>query len=244
MSPRPGFVSGVRAFLWGVGKLVAKPAWWPLALVPMAMACLLTIALGFAGVKLAVWLLASIPDSAAWWRVPAEIALSFVAIVLACFVALGLAQPLAGPALEALVRRVEQELGLPERPSTPFLLDVWRSLVSALLGALFGLPFLILAFLVNLIPGGTVVAIPLKFLVVTIALAWDLCDYPLSVRGLSIGARVRFIAAHFWSVLGFSVGISLVALLPCGGLLILPAGVVGATRLLRDVDNFEHSIPR
>ena len=242
---KPGFFSGARAFLQGLWTLVSSPSLWGLALVPVAIAFVMTGILGTLAVKIVPSLVASsVGSSGAWWTVALQVLLTFAAVIVAFFLALTLAQPLSGPALEALVRRVEKDLGAPVRPQTPFLTDIGRSLASALLGLGFGLPFLFLAFLLNFVPGGSFVAVPLKFLIAMVVVAWDLCDYPLSVRGTPLGERIRFIAHHIGPVLGFSLGAALVALLPCGALLLLPAGVCGATRLLHDLERYDRTAPR
>jgi CysZ protein len=63
-------------------------------------------------------------------------------------------------------------------------------------------------------------------------LAWDLMDYPLSVRGAGVRVRLRWFSANFGAAMGFGISIALVFLVPGAGLLFLPAGVAGATRLV------------
>ncbi|MDZ7588451.1 MAG: hypothetical protein U5J78_04675 [Parasphingorhabdus sp.] len=70
-------------------------------------------------------------------------------------------------------------------------------------------------------------------------LAWDVCDYPLSVRGLPVRVRVAFLQKHFFPVLGMSAGVALLGLVPCGVLFALPIGVAGATRLLFEIERAE-----
>src|SRR5262245_1831893 len=56
-------------------------------------------------------------------------------IVVCWFVAVPLAPPLSAPALEHIVRRVETELGVPERPSLGFFREVicgFRALAGGL----------------------------------------------------------------------------------------------------------------
>lgn len=236
----PGFLFGARAFLGGIATLVSTEGLLPLSLVPIFMTFLVSVALSAAAVKLVPLLIAAIVGtSSAWWSVALQVLVTIAAVLLALVIALAVAQPLSGPALEAMVRRVEKKLGAAPRPEAPFFVGVTRSLASALLGLGFGLPLLALAFLLHFVPGGSLVAVPLKFFVAMLAIAWDLCDYPLSVRGVPLRERVRFVTKHFGAVLGFSLGAALVALLPCGGLLLLPAGVCGATRLVIDLERHD-----
>ena len=77
------------------------------------------------------------------------------------------------------------------------------------------------------VPPAAVVTFPLKLLVVAMLFAWDLCDYPLSVRGMPVGARVTLVARHVPAMLGFGLGLALLSLLPCAAFLALPIGVAG-----------------
>jgi len=79
-------------------------------------------------------------------------------------------------------------------------------------------------------------------LVTALLIAWDLCDYPLSIRGLPVGARVAFMKRHAGAMIGFGAGLALLStFLPCAVLLLLPAGVAGAARLTCDLEQWEKS---
>jgi CysZ protein len=71
---------------------------------------------------------------------------------------------------------------------------------------------------------------------------WDVVDYPLSVRGVGLRARLHFVARNLPAVFGLAVGVAAVALLPCGLLLVLPVGVAGATRLVHEIHAYERAI--
>ncbi|MBW2524243.1 MAG: EI24 domain-containing protein [Deltaproteobacteria bacterium] len=244
---RPGFVAGLRSLLSGFGFLLRNPRSWPLAAVPLLVLFVLVSALSAAAL---VWLpglverLVGTPTST-WGSIGTALltALSMVAaLVLSLVVAFGLAQPLSGPALEGLIRQQERALGAPERPPTSFWLDVWRSLQSLLLGYAIGLPLLAILFLVTLlVPPATIVTTPLKVIVMAFTVAWDLCDYPLTVHGLPVSERFRTIWRYRGAVLGFGVALALGSLLPCVLFLCLPAGVVGAGRLVWQIEQFEAS---
>src|SRR5690606_25059416 len=183
---RPGFRFGLASVFRGVGWLVTTPAVWPLAVVPVLAALVIMGGLGAAtlsfvpgwvegwigpGTSLAASLLLRVVQVLA-------VLLGFVVSVLAAF---ALAQPLSGPALETLVKKQEQALGAPVRPGNPFFVDVWRSLQSLLVGYMLGLPILaVLALVSLLVPPAAVVLVPIKLLVASFTVAWDLCDYPLS----------------------------------------------------------------
>jgi uncharacterized protein involved in cysteine biosynthesis len=62
--------------------------------------------------------------------------------------------------------------------------------------------------------------------------AWDLIDYPFSLRGADVQARFTWMKRNFAAAFGFGAMIALVALVPFLGLLMLPVGVAGATKLI------------
>jgi CysZ protein len=104
----------------------------------------------------------------------------------------------------------------------------------------FGLPILTVLFLVNLVfAPAVVVTVPLKLAVTALMLAWDLCDYPLSIRGVRVGARVSFIARNATAMLGFGAGLALLGLIPCLLVLVLPVGVAGGARLVVEIERWE-----
>jgi CysZ protein len=238
---RPGFASGIRCLFGGIGWLASTPSAWPLALVPLAVGLVL-------GSVLAIGVVAWVPGwlgdlvgptsgaLGAVGRVALQIVGTVAAVVMALFLAMVLAQPLSGPALEALARKQEDALGAPPRPPTGFVTDVARSLSSALVGLCLGVPLIVALFVLSLIvPAAAVVLFPVKMLVAAFVIAWDLCDYPLSVRGVPIGQRIRVLAGNASAVLGFSLGLALAGLVPFLQFVLLPAGVAGATRLMLEI---------
>lgn len=241
----PGFGLGVRALVGGFGFVLARPSVWPLAIVPAVVAVTLVSVLGWGGVEL----VSRIPESALAPSLPigagifAEIlryVLYFGVLVLAFFTGFGLAQPLSGFALERIVRRVEGELGAPSWPETSFAENLVRSVQSVLVALAFAVPVLGgLSVLGLLFPPITIVTVPLKLLASALLAAWDLCDYPLSIRGLPMGERVARVRRHVGAMVGFGVGLALVGLVPGAILFALPAGVAGAARLLVELERWE-----
>lgn len=216
-----------------------------MALVPVFCALGLTLALGALSV---VWLpdvtrqLLSAADSgAAYWGAWFAGGLAgLLGVVLSAFIGLSLAQPLAGPALEQLVRRREAALGADPKPATSFLADMWRSLQSLLIGYAVGLPLLALLFAVSLlVPAAVVITVPAKLLVAAGTMAWDICDYPMSVSGLPVRARLALLWRYRAAVGGIGLGLAIGALVPCGALLLLPAGVAGAAQLIHEIEAYE-----
>ncbi len=235
-----GFFAGVRALFGGVGFVVSTPSAWGWAMIPALVATLL-----FGGATvLAIWGGSAlseriVTDAAAHgWSMLGMWVLRILfwalGIVLAFVIAMSLAQPLSGFALDAVARKQELALGGRVWPDQPFLPSAVRSLRVSLTGLLVGLPILaVLALVTVFIPPAAVVTVPLKFIVAGVLTAYDLLDYPLSLRGEDVGARLRFIAANFPAVLGFGVAAAAVMLIPGGALFLLPFGVAGAARLVK-----------
>lgn len=231
----------MAAFFGGFRLLLGTVRAWPYAAVPILVG--LGLFFTFAIVS-SLALSAQIESwfgSEGWYVSLVQVLVSIIAVIVSAFLALALAQPASGPALEALSRVTERELGVPEHAPTAFLTDVARATGSALVGLIGGTIAFVILFLIGLIPGAVVVTVPLKFIAAAVFIGWDLCDYPLSVRGVAFGARLGFVGRHLGAVLGFSAGVALIALVPCGFLLVLPAGVCGATRLVAEIDAFERT---
>jgi CysZ protein len=102
------------------------------------------------------------------------------------------------------------------------------------------LPVIVLLSLIELaFPPAAIVTTPLKLGVTGLMLAWDLCDYPLSIRGMPIRTRFALLGRHLAAVMGFGLGLALLSLIPCALLLALPVGAAGATRLVVRLERFE-----
>lgn len=249
--PEPGFFHGVRALLGGFGFVLGTPSVWHLAAVPVVVALALTTGLAYGGVDLASrHLPASVLAGAGATGVLGSVLatllkiVAYLAIVIvAALVGFGLAQPLSGFALEGIVRRVEARLGAPAWTPPTFFQGLARSLQSVLVAAAFAAPvFAVLIVIGLVVPGAGVVTVPLKLLVTALLAAWDLCDYPLSIRGLPMGERVRRVRRHVGAMLGFGFGIALVGLVPGAIVLVLPAGVAGAARLMVEIERWESAV--
>lgn len=245
MTPRPapvrlalGFGAGVRAFFGGIGFVVSTPGTWGWAAVPVIVA---TVLFGGTG-ALALWGAGSLTDrfvgdpSGTWHAAGAvlvQVVLSLVGILLAFVLAMTLAQPLSGFALEAIARKQEVALGGRTWPDQGVVTGAIRSLRVSLTALAVGIPILGgLALVTLLVPPLAVVTVPLKFLVAGVLAAYDMLDTPLSIRGEGVRARLRFLQENFSAVLGFGASVAAVLLVPGVGLLVLPWAVAGATRLV------------
>lgn len=244
---RPGFACGLKSVFRGIGWVVTTPSVWPLALVPTLVAVVILSGLGVATFYF-------VPDWIAAWIGPTTslfggmgvtvmqvigVILGLVASVLISF---ALAQPVSGPALEAIVKKQEQALGAPVRPGNNFIVDVGNSLQSLLVGYMIGIPVLVvLAILSLVVPGAAIVLFPLKLLVASFTVAWDLCDYPLSIRGLKVRHRLALMGRYKSAVLGFGIALALAGLVPGLLFVLIPCGAAAAARLMWQIERYEHA---
>ncbi len=236
---RPGFFSGVAAFFEGWSFLFFRPGLWGYALVPVIIAALLLVTLGAAGVWATTALthgLVHEPSSSDMSTVLGwllRVVLGLVAIAVAFLLSTALAQPFSGFALEVLSRRQEEALGGVPQAGPSFFAGLVASLKVTLLGLAVGLPALLaLAFLSFLLPPLAVVTVPLKLYVIGLLASWDFLDYPLTLRNMGLRARLNFMSSNFGVVSGFALTVACLLMVPGLGLLLLPLGVLGATRLV------------
>ena len=235
----PRLWDGVVALGGGLRFLFSRRDCWSWAAVPCVVVFLIGVplcwlAVARLGPALSEWV---VPDSTGWYAVGARAAVRWGAAALGAYLglwaALLLAPPLSAPALEHLVRAQEAALGLPPRPSRGVWFELWCGVEAQAAAWLVALPvWLLLWGLGLLVPALAPLLLPLQVFPLALGLAWSLLDYPLTLRGVRLRARSRLLLAHPGPILGFGAAFALVTLVPGGALLLLPAGVVGATRLV------------
>jgi uncharacterized protein involved in cysteine biosynthesis len=236
-----GFWRGFSALFGAISTLLRLTRAWPYALVPVVVFLLLEAAIATAAWELLKpWVDAKLTGDS-WWQDKGAELLSWVSVGLAA--ALGLvvsavlAPPISSPALERIVSVVEDDLGAPPRAPLGFLAEFGCGLRSMLLSSAITLPIIAGLTLLELLVAPTVVVVtPLKLLIGALGVAWGLFDYPLTLRGVGARQRFGFVNRHAGVVLGFGAAFALVFWLPCCGILMLPVGVVAATRLLWEIE--------
>lgn len=237
-SARPGFWTGLAAVPRGFGFLLQTPRAWPFAWVPALVLSALTWLLVEAclhWVRPAVLGLMPSPSSAVLrYGTEALGWLATLAVALFGFiVALNLTPPLCAPALERIVGLCEERVGAPARRPLGFFSEMACGARATLTAALFTGPLVVLAWIVELLlPPAAFVTVPLKLLLVALGLAWNLLDYPLTLRGIGMRERLRFVRHEWRATLGFGLGFALLFWLPCLNVALLPVGVAAATDLL------------
>lgn len=239
VTTRPGFGTGVQALLGGVSYLFQTPKTWPYAAVPALLLLLLLAVVGWATTQWAFPAIqAALPTGestvgrALWLGTSGLLALG--AFLLGASLTFALTPPLAGPALERIVSLREQSLAVPERAPLGFLSEIWcgfRAQIFVLLGVV---PVLALLWLVELlVPPAMVVTFPIKLVVTSLALAWNLLDYPLTLRGVRMRERFLLFTRHKSACLGFGLAFAIVFWIPCGcQIVLLPIGAAAATDLV------------
>lgn len=240
MKKAPGFAAGAGTLVAAMSELRRDRALWPAASVPAAVFLgLLLLALLAAGQwllpALTQWL--GLAELSSWYgrasKFVVMLLLWIAAAVLSLWVSLALAPPLSAPALERLVAAQEQRLGVPPRPAQSLLSEFWcgiRAQSVAFAGAT--PPLLLLWVLDLLVPALAWMWLPLKVLIIASALAWNLLDYPLTLRGVPMRERWRVWRSHPRPVLGFGFAFATVFWIPGASILLLPVGAMAATRLL------------
>lgn len=231
-----GFGDGFVALFEGVG-FVFRPRNWLYSAVPALVALTLAGVLG----SLAIWGGAALgnhlaPAAEVWsgqvlhWVL--KILFVALALALAVLVAVSLAQPISGFALDTLSRRQERDLGGIDRPGFGGVENFFRTLKVTLVGLALALLIIAPLSVASLSGVLAIVAVPLKLYVAALCVVWDFLDYPLGLRGVNVRDRLRWVRTHFAAVTGMAVASGLVLMTPGLGLLLLPAGVAGATRLV------------
>jgi uncharacterized protein involved in cysteine biosynthesis len=234
----PTFFDGVRALRDGVGFVRQRRATWPAAAMPAVIALMLSAVLVWLSFdRLGPWLSQIVlPEVDSWYGEGAKTALRWLVSAVAAYFSLLLAilvtPMLSAPALEHLVRLQESSLGAPERPHQSFWFELRCGIEAQLVAlSLFAPLGFVLWLLSVLLPILAILLVPLEALVVALALAWNLLDYPLSLRGIGARARLRLLRRHPAPVLGFGLAFALASCVPGAGFILLPIGVVAATRL-------------
>ena len=107
--------------------------------------------------------------------------------------------------------------------------------------AVAAIPLVLLSVIATRYPFTRHVADLAALLVAGAVLAWNFLEYPLSQRDMGVGERVRWSRQHFAAVIGFGISCAILLFLPVVGLLVVPAGIAGATRLALECDGATRS---
>ncbi len=235
---KPGFRVGFGSVFRAAGFLFRAHRLWPISLVPGAILFALVTAFALLAVLLlrpavTTWLN---PEGGPYAALGAGLAGWLVAILagaLGALLALAITPPLSAPALEHIVSARERSLGVPDRQPIGLFAEMAFGLKAQLFAAGFAVPTLAVLWAIDLLfPPAAIVTVPLKLVVVSAALSWNLLDYPLTLRGVRLRDRLRLMAAHKAAILGFGLAFAALFWLPCFQVLMLPVGVAAAAELM------------
>jgi CysZ protein len=235
-----GFWQGASSVLEALRFILATPRTWPLSFVPLLVFVLLAgVSSGIAGSLFTAEalhnsritsLLAPLGDWGPWVT---GIATWLLAFLFGVLIALLLTPVLSAPAIERLVHLQETALGVEPREHASFVRQLLSGARAQLLPLLVGIPVLLgLSLVTFFVPPLALLTTGLKFAVTALSLAWNWFDYPLTLRGVPVKARLRLLARHWPTTLGFACGSALLLFIPCFTFFALPVGAVAATRVL------------
>src|SRR5829696_3612747 len=161
-----GALGGLQAFFGGIGFILTTPAVWGWSLVPVGFMALLSVGLcglSWWGAWEASKALVGEENLGTW---SLTVLFGLLGAMLAVLVALTLAQPCSGFALEAICRAQERAMTGRASPAIPYWASLWRNLkVIAATLVLGGAVMLALTAVEFLVPPLAILTIPLKFLV-------------------------------------------------------------------------------
>jgi CysZ protein len=238
-------IDGLRAVFGGIGFVIVTPRVWAYASVPVLLLFLLGCGLTGLGVWGADWLTGTLvgEPEGFWghvgsWSLTILFALTFT--LAALLLAILLAQPLSGFALEAIVLAQERALLGRNLPHSTFLTALWISTRATLIMVTLGVIVNVALFLVDFFfPPAAAVTAPIQFIAGGWLLAWNFLDYPLSLRGLGVLARLRWTVRHFEAFTVFGLVWALLIFMPGLFFFVLPMGVAGAARLVIAAEHAE-----
>ncbi|WP_193610430.1 EI24 domain-containing protein [Nocardioides lijunqiniae] len=159
------------------------------------------------------------------------VAVGALALAASTFVALTLL--VGDPFYARIWRETERMLGgdVPDGE-----LSAWRAARDAVVLVLVGVGASVLVVVIGFLPVvGTVLGAVLGLVVSGWMLAGDLLGRPLEARGLDAARRAELTRGRRRTVLGFGVTVQAFFLVPLGAVVVMPAAVVGATMLARDL---------
>ena len=238
--PVVGALQGFAAPFRGAATLLVRPSLWLWASVPALVFLAFAIASGkfarslFARVDAAVANALGHGALGTAGAAVAGFASAFAFVVVALIVSLWIVPPICAPFMDALASRVDRHPQREERLVT----QIARSLRVVFAGlALVGIPQLVLGVVSIFVGPLAPVCLVLAAGLGALGLAYDALDWPLSRRGLDVGARVDWMRAHPAATAGLAMAVWLISLVPGLVLLALPAIVVGSVRLVNDIES-------
>ncbi len=241
VSGTKAFWCGTRCVVKGAGRLVASPHLWPYGIAPVVIGIFVFVGTTF-------WLFDWLVTIARAWSESVlgeaggvvAVILTFTVVVGAALVAMYVAFPaivrvIAAPFLALLSDRVYQDvtgMAAPTPPGSRFVRWVLRPIGEALVLLVIRMFVTVVALPLICIP---VVGAPLFFCVLLPLEGMDLLDLAQSARALPLGQRLRFVRKQVAASAGLGLGAAGVLFVPILNVFFLPALVIGAVLLDREI---------
>jgi len=216
---------GIRFFFMGFRMLARHGSLMGLSLIPVifTIIALFTLAAGSA------WLIGSVFTAPMMdgVRMLVQAAVFVVALVVGYFLYMPLARILLAPLSETLSRRTHAiNTGLSGFGTAPgWKRAMLEGLKLIMFQALIILAVVVLGFIFPPL------AAPAWFVLATFLAGLDFLDVPLSARGIPLGRKLRMLWSNRSLAVGFGLAAHLMLIIPGLNLVLLPAGVIGATLL-------------
>jgi len=221
---------GIRFFIMGFRMLARHGSLMGLSLVPIifTIVALFSLAAGSA------WLIGLIFETAmiGGVRVLVQMAVFLIALIAGYFLYMPLARILLAPLSETLSRRTHLintgQSGFGASPG-------WRRAM------LEGVKLISFQALIIVAVMGTGLALPpvaalAWFVLATFLAGLDFLDVPLSARGIPLGRKLKTLWQNRSLAVGFGLAAHLMLIIPGLNIVLLPAGVIGATLLIDALD--------
>lgn len=166
-------------------------------------------------------------------RVGLSLVLLIAAFSLSAMSFTGLTLMVGEPFYERIWRETERMLGgAVPAGDLGLVRAVKDGVVMIAIGVVTAVVVLVIGFLPVV---GALAGAVLGFVVAGRVLAAELISRPLEARGLDRAARAAFLKPHRSRVLGFGLATQVFFVVPLGAIVVMPAAVVGATMLAREL---------
>jgi len=246
-----GLTRGFGFAFRGFSYLMRHSDLWPTALLPI----LINVLVFAGGLTAYVYFFPRILDvfvnyPEVWWQwvvyVLAIILLVAVAAVVVVFGFTLLGCLVAGPFLDMLSERVEKKEGRPDTRTNlrQFFGDTWSTVTFTVLVLLLFVSTQLLLLLLWFVPvvGGILYAV-LSPLTGGFLLALEFFNLPLTRRRTGTRDQINFAWRYKSHAVGFGLAVFLTTLVPLLNFLLLPVAAIGATLLVRELENENDHAP-
>ena len=243
-TPRaPGFLRGARYVLGGARFILSTRSLWGFAFIPAALTAAIFWMMSGVGSD---WIVGHAEVIAAeegraayvigWLRHEATPSWMTPMVALSLVVA-AIVQPMCALALDIVTReqgwRAARRSWTADAPTeVPF--RSFEATICSLAASLPPLAFLTLS--AFRFPRAAYPLAAVALLISGLSLAWNFVEYPLSRRDLGFGQRARWMRKYLGAVLGFGLTCAVLLVVPVIGLVVVPAGIAGAARLVIDCE--------